>query len=97
MPEDILDALKELKPGEAAAVMLESSSTSSAGTYYLIYKRDIEDEVDTLSEDDTRQAVLSYMKSEEYSDMLKEYQDTPHLYAQRRRARQIFPWILTSN
>lgn len=97
LPEDILDALKELKPGEAAAVMLESSSTSSAGTYYLIYKRDIEDEVDTLSEDDTRQAVLSYMKSEEYSDMLKEYQDTLTFTLNDAALDKYSPWILTSN
>lgn len=77
--------------------MLESSSTSSAGTYYLIYKRDIEDEVDTLSEDDTRQAVLSYMKSEEYSDMLKEYQDTLTFTLNDAALDKYSPWILTSN
>ena len=68
--EELVAAIKEL--GSNKATTLKVGEGDSA-TYYLVYKRDINDDVNDYIGDETNRAnVLSNMKSEDFSDYIKE-------------------------
>lgn len=68
LPKEIISALKSIKVGEAAAV-------NTSGYYYFVYKLDINKNVDSLKTESTREAVLSYMKGEDYSKLMDDFSE----------------------
>ncbi len=72
--EDIQSALKELDNNKATTVQV---GTGDSAIYYLVYKTDINDSVDSMLAEDstatvTRSTILSAMKSDEFADYIEE-------------------------
>ncbi|MCH5297750.1 MAG: hypothetical protein J1E85_08770 [Ruminococcus sp.] len=71
--EDVLNALKELKNNKATTLKVGSGDSA---VYYLIYKNDINNDVDDYIKSDTnRTTVLSNMKSDDFKDYIKDLAD----------------------
>lgn len=71
--EEVIDALKELKNNKATTLKVGSGDSA---VYYLIYKNDINSDVDDYIKSDTnRPTVLSNMKSDDFKDYLKDLAD----------------------
>ncbi len=68
--EEVLAAFKELDTNKAATLKVGEGDSA---VYYLIYKNDINKDVDEYIGDDTqRSSVLSNMKSDDFSDYIEE-------------------------
>lgn len=68
--EDVLNAFKELDNNKAATVKVGEGDSA---VYYLIYKNDINNDVNSyIGEDTNRSSVLSNMKSDDFSDYIEE-------------------------
>lgn len=66
--EEVLAALKELGSNKASTIKVGSGNSA---VYYLIYKNDINNDVnDYIKSDTNRPTVLSNMKNEEFTDYL---------------------------
>lgn len=66
--EEVLNALKELGSNKATTLKVGSGNTA---VYYLIYKNDINNDVnDYIKSDTNRPNVLSNMKSDEFKDYI---------------------------
>ncbi len=68
--DELVEALGELGSNEAATVKVGDDDSA---VYYLIYKRDINDDIDDYINDETsRENVLASMKSDEFADYIDE-------------------------
>ncbi len=68
--DELVDAIKELGSNKATTIKVGEDNSA---IYYLIYKRDINDDVDDYIGDSTnRDTVLSNMKSEDFADYIEE-------------------------
>lgn len=71
--DEVLDALKELKSNSASTLKVGSGDSA---VYYLIYKNDINNDVnDYIKSDTNRPTVLSNMKSEDFKDYIDDLAD----------------------
>ncbi|MCD8027017.1 MAG: hypothetical protein LUF33_08900 [Clostridiales bacterium] len=68
--DELVEALGELGSNEATTVKVGDDDSA---VYYLIYKRDINDDIDDYINDETsRENVLASMKSDEFADYIDE-------------------------
>lgn len=68
MGDELKDAVKKLDSEKATTLKV---GTGESAVYYLIYKRDINNDIDDYAKNETnRPQVLSAMKSEEYADYI---------------------------
>lgn len=71
--EEVVEALKELKSNSATTLKVGSGDSA---VYYLIFKKDINNDVDDYIKSDTnRPTVLSNMKSDDFKDYIKDLAD----------------------
>lgn len=71
--EEVVEALKQLKSNSATTLKVGSGDSA---VYYLIYKNDINNDVDDYIKSDTnRPTVLSNMKSDDFKDYIDDLAD----------------------
>lgn len=88
LPEEVSNALKEMESNTSKVIKTDS-------TCYLIHKGNINDNIDKLEKE--RDSILANMKSDEFSNMVKETSDSLNVNINQKAINKYQPSIFSQN